>query len=36
LFLVIWLFGRGRSCIDEKNAHDGKFLGCLVMNLQEC
>jgi hypothetical protein len=36
LFLVTWLFGRGRCCIDEKNAHDGKFLGYLVMNLQEC
>jgi hypothetical protein len=36
LFLVLSLFGRGRCCIDGKNAHDGKFLGCLVMNLQEC
>jgi hypothetical protein len=37
LFLVLLLlFGRGRCCIDGKNTHDGKFLGCLVMNLQEC
>ncbi len=35
LFLVL-SFGRGRCCINGKNAHDGRFLGCLVMNLKKC
>jgi hypothetical protein len=36
VFSLVLLFGRGKCCINGKNAHGVKFLGSLTMDLQKC